>query len=94
MVEVVENYEINGIKLGVKVRIGYFGDKIETIIGVDGCGDFLITNSKLKRKLGITIEEEFEAEDMINVKILKGYEKTDALHWSWAEKEFINIEEV
>ncbi len=93
-IEVVKELEYKGIKLGQKVKVGYWADKEEIIIGVDlDSGDFLITNSGLKKTIGITLKEEIEAEGFLNVKVLEGYENIDGLQWSWADKDYLGLEE-
>ncbi len=94
-IEVVKELEYKGIKLGQKIKIGYWADKEEMIIGVDTeDGDFLMTNSGSTHKSGITLKEEIERDGFTGVKILKGYEKIDAFEWSWVDKDdFTVIEE-
>lgn len=93
-IEVVKEFEFNGIKLGQTVKVGYYADKREIVIGVDlDTGDFLITNSGLKKTIGITLKEEIEAEGFLNIKVLEGYENIDGLQWSWADKDYLNLEE-
>lgn len=94
-IEVVKELEYKGIKLGQKIKIGYWADKEEMIIGVDTeDGDFLMTNSGSTHKSGITLKEEIERDSFTGVKILKGYENIDAFEWSWVDKDdFTVIEE-
>ncbi len=94
-IEVVKELEYKGIKLGQKIKIGYWADKEEMIIGVDiEDGDFLMTNSGSTHKSGITLKEEIERDGFTGVKILKGYENIDAFEWSWVDKDdFTVIEE-
>lgn len=94
-IEVVKELEYKGIKLGQKVKVGYWADKEEMIIGVDTeDGDFLMTNSGSTHKSGITLKEEIERDGFTGVKILKGYENIDAFEWSWVDKDdFTVIEE-
>lgn len=94
-IEVVKELEYKGIKLGQKIKIGYWADKEEMIIGVDTeDGDFLMTNSGSTHKSGITLKEEIERDGFTGVKILKGYENIDAFEWSWIDKDdFTVIEE-
>ena len=94
-IEVVKELEYKGIKLGQKIKIGYWADKEEIIIGVDTeDGDFLMTNSGSTHKSGITLKEEIERDGFTGVKILKGYENIDAFEWSWVDKDdFTVIEE-
>ncbi len=94
-IEVVKELEYKGIKLGQKIKIGYWADKEEMIIGVDTeDGDFLMTNSGSTHKSGITLKEEIERDGFTGVKILKGYENIDAFEWSWVDKDdFTVIEE-
>ena len=94
-IEVVKELEYKGIKLGQKVKIGYWADKEEIIIGADvEDGDFLITNSGSTHKCGITLKEEIERDSFTGVKILKGYENIDAFEWSWVDRDdFTVIEE-
>ena len=94
-IEVVKELEYKGIKLGQKVKIGYWADKEEIIIGADvEDGDFLITNSGSTHKCGITLKEEIERDGFIGVKILKGHENIDAFEWSWVDRDdFTVIEE-
>ncbi len=94
-IEVVKELEYKGIKLGQKIKIGYWADKEEMIIGVDTeDGDFLMTNSGSTHKSGITLKEEIERDGFTGVKILKRYENIDAFEWSWVDKDdFTVIEE-
>lgn len=94
-IEVVKELEYKGIKLGQKVKVGYWADKEEIVIGADvEDGDFLITNSGVKRKCGITLQEEIERDGYTSVKVLEGYEKIDAFHWGWADRyDFSLVEE-
>lgn len=94
-IEVVKKFEYKGIKLGQKVKVGYWADKEEIIIGMDlDSGDFLITNSGLKKTIGITLKEEIERDGYTSVKVLEGYEKIDAFHWGWADRyDFSLVEE-
>lgn len=94
-IEVVKELEYKGIRLGQKIKIGYWADKEEMIIGVDTeDGDFLMTNSGSTHKSGITLKEEIERDGFTGVKILKGYENIDAFEWSWVDKDdFTVIEE-
>lgn len=94
-IEVVKELEYKGIKLGQKIKIGYWADKEEMIIGVDTeDGDFLMTNSGSTHKSGITLKEEIERDGFTGVKILKGYENIDAFEWNWVDKDdFTVIEE-
>lgn len=93
-IEVVKEFEFEGIKLGQAVKVGHYADKKEIVIGVDlEAGDFLITNSGLKKTIGITLREEIEAEGFLNVKVLEGYENIDGFQWSWADKDYLNLEE-
>lgn len=94
-IEVVKELEYKRIKLGQKIKIGYWADKEEMIIGVDTeDGDFLMTNSGSTHKSGITLKEEIERDGFTGVKILKGYENIDAFEWSWVDKDdFTVIEE-
>ncbi|WP_300453462.1 hypothetical protein [Fusobacterium sp.] len=94
-IEVIKELEYKGIKLGQKIKIGYWADKEEMIIGVDTeDGDFLMTNSGSTHKSGITLKEEIERDGFTGVKILKGYENIDAFEWSWVDKDdFTVIEE-
>lgn len=93
-IEVVKELEYKGIKLGQKVKVGYWADKEEIVIGVDlDSGDFLITNSGLKKTIGITLKEEIEAEGFLNVKVLEGYENIDGFQWSWTDKDYLGLEE-
>ena len=94
-IEVVKELEYKGIKLGQKIKIGYWADKEEIIIGVDTeDGDFIMSNSGSTHKSGITLKEEIERDGFTGVKILKGYENIDAFEWSWVDKDdFTVIEE-
>lgn len=94
-IEVVKELEYKGIKLGQKVKVGYWADKEEMIIGVDTeDGDFIMSNSGSTHKSGITLKEEIERDGFTGVKILKGYENIDAFEWSWVDKDdFTVIEE-
>ena len=94
-IEVVKELEYKGIKLGQKVKVGYWADKEEMIIGVDTAdGDFIMSNSGSTHKSGITLKEEIERDGFTGVKILKGYENIDAFEWSWVDKDdFTVIEE-
>lgn len=94
-IEVVKELEYKGIKLGQKIKIGYWADKEEMIIGVDTeDGDFIMSNSGSTHKSGITLKEEIERDGFTGVKILKGYENIDAFEWSWVDKDdFTVIEE-
>lgn len=87
-IKVVEAFEHKGIKLGQKIKVSYFADKEEVVIGVDtDYGDFLITNSGSKNECGMTLKEEIEKDGFMNVVVLKGYENTDALKWSWIDRD-------
>lgn len=93
-IEVVKELEYKGIKLGQKIKIGYWADKEEMIIGVDTeDGDFLMTNSGSTHKSGITLKEEIERDGFTGVKILKGYENIDAFEWSWVDKDDFTVVE-
>lgn len=93
-IEVVKELEYKGIKLGQKIKIGYWADKEEMIIGVDTeDGDFLMTNSGSTHKSGITLKEEIERDGFTGVKILKGYENIDAFEWSWLDKDDFTVVE-
>lgn len=94
-IEVVKELEYKGIKLGQKIKVGYWADKEEMIIGVDTeDGDFIMSNSGSTHKSGITLKEEIERDGFTGVKILKGYENIDAFEWSWVDKDdFTVIEE-
>lgn len=91
-IEVVEELEYKGIKLGQKIKIGYWADKEEMIIGVDTeDGDFLMTNSGSNNKCSLTLKEEIERDGFTGVKILKGYENIDAFEWSWIDKDDFTV---
>lgn len=93
-IEVVKELEYKGIKLGQKIKIGYWADKEEMIIGIDTeDGDFLMTNSGSTHKSGITLKEEIERDGFTGVKILKGYENIDAFEWSWVDKDDFTVVE-
>lgn len=94
-IEVVKELEYKGIKLGQKIKIGYWADKEEMIIGVDTeDGDFIMSNSGSTHKSGITLKEEIERDGFTGVKILKGYENIDAFEWSWVDRyDFSLVEE-